>query len=170
MKWYIIRAICGRENSVKKYLDEKIRFDPAFRVFFGEILVPSESVLNFSAKNKIRKMYPGYIFAEIKLESHLVDLIRRIPGSLGIMCNPSGDPYSVPEKEINKILSHLKGGRVKVIEKRFSVGEQVSINDGAFKGFSGTVNKISGKKVTVLVSIFGRPTPVELDCSQVVVV
>jgi transcriptional antiterminator NusG len=168
-KWYIIRAISGRENSVKKYLDEKIRFDPIFRMSFGKVLVPSESILSMSAKDIIRRMYPGYIFVQMDLEPRVIDAIRKMPGSLGIMCNPSGDPSPVPKKDMDRVFAHLGGEVVKKREIKFNIGEAVSIKGGPFNGFNGTISEVKSKRIVVSVSVFGRPTPVELDCDQVVV-
>ncbi|RUM90503.1 MAG: transcription termination/antitermination factor NusG [Thermovibrio sp.] len=121
------------------------------------------------AKIELRdKLYPGYIFIKADLDKDLQSLIRRIPRVLGFV-SAGGKPVVVPESEINQIRDRLKRGVPKVKKLKFDIGDKVKIKEGPFIGFEGTISEIDPEheKVIVLVNIFDRQTPVELEFDQI---
>lgn len=170
-KWYIVNTHSGSESSAKASLEEKIR-QKKMEEYFGEILIPQENIVELVKGKKAtraRKFFPGYIFVQMRLSDnswHLVKSTNKISGFLGA----NNKPTEVPEKEVVRITKQMQTGADKPKAKiSFSVGESVTVVDGPFNSFNGTVEDINEEKgkVKVLVSIFGRPTPVELDFIQV---
>src|SRR5690606_15520496 len=138
---------------------------------FGQILIPQENVVELVKGKKAtraRKFFPGYIFVQMKMTDtswHLVKAANKVTGFLGNM-----KPSEVPEADVMRITKQMESGVERPKAKiSFSVGEPVTVIDGPFNNFQGTVEEINEEKgkVKVLVSIFGRPTPVELDFIQV---
>ncbi len=171
LKWYIVNTHSGSESNAKASLEEKIR-QKNMGDFFGQILIPQENVVELVKGKKAtraRKFFPGYMFVQMKLSDtswHLVKSVNKITGFLGATNKPS----PVPESEVMKITKQMESGAERPKAKiTFSVGESVTVVDGPFNNFNGTVEEINEEKgkVKVLVSIFGRPTPVELDFVQV---
>ncbi len=171
MKWYIVNTHSGSESNAKASLEEKIR-QKNMGDLFGQILIPQENVVELVKGKKAtraRKFFPGYMFVQMKLSDtswHLVKSVNKITGFLGATNKPS----PVPESEVMKITKQMESGAERPKAKiTFSVGESVTVVDGPFNNFNGTVEEINEEKgkVKVLVSIFGRPTPVELDFVQV---
>jgi transcription termination/antitermination protein NusG len=171
LKWYIVNTHSGSESSAKASLEEKIRLKK-MDGYFGQILIPQENVVELVKGKKAtrsRKFFPGYMFVQMKLSDsswHLVKSVNKITGFLG----PNNKPTEVPETEVLKITKQMESGAERPKAKiSFSVGEAVTVVDGPFNNFNGTVEEINEEKgkVKVLVSIFGRPTPVELDFVQV---
>lgn len=169
-KWYVIQAYAGYENKVKETLEERIR-QANMQASFGEILVPKESVQEVKAGGKkvsSRSFFPGYIFVEMDLSEttwHLIKETPRVGGFVG-----GRTPTPVPESEIQLIAQQVAEGAVKPKPKVvFSQEDHVRVTDGAFANFTGVVEEVrpDKQKVRVLVSIFGRATPVELDYHQV---
>ena len=140
--------------------------------YFGEILVPMESVVQLVKGKKTsrnKKFFPGYIFVQMNMTDkawHLVKSASKVSGFVG----GKSRPPEIPEHEVARITKQIESGAEAVKPKvTFSVGESVMVIDGPFSNFNGTVEDINEDKakVKVLVSIFGRPTPVELDFVQV---
>lgn len=171
-RWYIINCQTGCEATAKSAIEERIR-SQKLEESFGEILIPSESVISLGKKGqkqtKSRKFFPGYIFVQMVLNDqtwHLVRHSSKVTGFVG----GSTRPPEVPESEVLRVTQQMVGGAEKPRAKvKFQLGESVVVVDGPFSNFSGTVEEINEDKgkVKVLVSIFGRPTPVELDFIQV---
>ncbi len=170
LKWYIVNTHSGSESAAKASIEEKVRLKKA-EEFFGDILIPQENVVELIKGKKTtraRKFFPGYIFVQMKMSDlswHLVKSANKVTGFLGNM-----KPTPVPEHEVLRITKQMETGAEKPKAKiSFSVGEGVTVIDGPFNNFNGTVEEINEEKgkVKVLVSIFGRPTPVELDFVQV---
>ncbi len=171
LKWYKVNTHSGSESNAKASLEEKIR-QKNMEEYFGQILIPQENVVELVKGKKAtraRKFFPGYMFVQMKLSDtswHLVKSVNKITGFLGATNKPS----PVPESEVLKITKQMETGAERPKAKiTFSVGESVTVVDGPFNNFNGTVEEINEEKgkVKVLVSIFGRPTPVELDFVQV---
>lgn len=170
MKWYVIQAYSGYENKVKLSLEERIR-QAGMEDSFGEILIPKENVQETrGAQRRVttRNFYPGYIFVQMVLSDtswHLIKDTPKVSGFVG-----GRHPAPVPDSEINAIAQQVADGIAKpkpsVI---FEQGDHVRVVDGAFANFTGTIEEVNPdkQKVRVLVSIFGRATPVELDYQQV---
>ncbi|MGE4132816.1 MAG: transcription termination/antitermination protein NusG [Bdellovibrionales bacterium] len=171
LKWYIVNTQTSCEQMAKASIEERVR-SLHMEDRFGQILIPSENVVELVKGKKAtrsRKFFPGYIFVQMNLTDetwHLVKNASKVTGFVGSKIKPP----EVPEEEVMRVTRQMELGAEKVQPKvKFSVGENVVVVDGPFSNFNGTVEDINHEKgkVKVLVSIFGRPTPVELDFVQV---
>jgi transcriptional antiterminator NusG len=169
-KWYIINVTSGSEATAKSAIEERIK-SLHKEEFFGEILIPSENVVELvkgQKQTKSRNFFPGYMFVQMAMNEqtwHLVQGASKVQSFIG-----GSKPQPVPEAEVLRVTQQMATGAEKPKAKaNFSVGENVTVIDGPFSNFQGTVEEINEEKakVKVLVSIFGRPTPVELDVIQV---
>ena len=171
-KWYIVNVQTSCENTAKKAIEEKIRISK-MEEYFGEILIPAESVVELvkgQKQTKSRKFFPGYIFVQMFLNDETWHLVRNSSKVTGFVGGTKTRPPEVPEAEVLRVTQRMAGMAEKPRPKvSFSVGENVTVIDGPFSNFQGTVEEINEDKakLKVLVSIFGRPTPVELDYIQV---
>ncbi len=170
-KWYIVNTQTGCEGTAKSAIEERIR-SQKMEVHFGEILIPAENVVELvkgQKQTKSRKFFPGYIFVQMFLNDETWHLVRHASKVTGFVGSKTRPP-EVPEAEVLRITQQMVAGAEKPKPKvKFSMGENVTVIDGPFSNFNGTVEEINEDKgkVKVLVSIFGRPTPVELDFVQV---
>lgn len=170
LKWYAVHTHSGFENRARLSLQERIRQNGLDR-FFGQILIPTESVTEMRAgqrRTTTRKFYPGYMFVQMEVNEATFHLVKNTPKITGFLGGTSPSP--VPEKDIAVINTQMTEGAAKPKARvSFEQGDSVRVNDGPFANFSGTVEEVKAEKqkVRVLVSIFGRSTPVELDFSQV---
>lgn len=171
LKWYIVNVQSGCEATAKASIEERAR-SHKMEDMFGQILIPAENVVELVKGKKAtrsRKFFPGYIFVQMNLNDktwHLVKSSSKVTGFVG----GSGRPPEVPAHEVARVTKQMETGAEKPKPKvSFSTGESVTVIDGPFSNFTGTVEEINEEKgkVKVLVSIFGRPTPVELDFIQV---
>jgi len=171
LKWYIVNTQTSCEAVAKRSIEERVR-SLKMEDKFGQILIPSENVVELVKGKKAtraRKFFPGYIFVQMALTDetwHMVKNCSKVTGFVGSKTKPP----EVPEEEVMRVTRQMEMGAEKVQPKvKFSVGESVIVIDGPFSNFNGTVEEINQEKgkVKVLVSIFGRPTPVELDFVQV---
>ena len=171
MNWYTLRVISGKEKKVR----ENILFELDYEGMSDEvenILVPSEKIIEMKdGKKKIKNkvFFPGYILihmSDSKVVRHIVDNISGVMNFVGV----KGEPQALKEDEITRILGEVEDGEGReVVVAPYKVGDAVKVTDGPFAEFSGYVNEVNEekKKVKVSVSIFGRPTPIELDFLQV---
>ena len=172
MRWYVVQAFSGYENSVKRSLEERIeRFEMQSK--FEEVLVPTEEVVEMRSGVQYRserKFFPGYVLVRMDMDDESWHLVRDVPRVLGFIGGTADKPAPISDKEANSILQRVQDGvekpRPKVL---FDVGEVVRVNDGPFNDFNGVVEEVNFDKnrLLVAVQIFGRSTPVELDFSQV---
>ena len=169
--WYILQTFSGFEqkiaetikNTVKKQnLDEKIQ----------EVLVPIHEVTEVKRGKRVqrkKKYFPSYVLLKMEMSKdlyHMIKNIQKVTGFLG----PTGNPASVSEKEIDKIMGRIKEGTLAPkTQISFDIGEQVKVCEGPFASFSGLVEEVDEEKarLKVSVSIFGRPTPIDLEYNQV---
>ncbi|MBK9323376.1 MAG: transcription termination/antitermination protein NusG [Bdellovibrionaceae bacterium] len=171
-KWYIVNTQTGCEGTAKTAIEDRIR-SAKMEEFFGQILIPSENVVELvkgQKQTKSRKFFPGYMFVQMFLNDETWHLVKHSSKVTGFVGGAKTRPPEVPEVEVLRVTQQMAGVAEKPRPKvRFSVGESVTVVDGPFSNFSGTVEEINEDKakVKVLVSIFGRPTPVELDFIQV---
>lgn len=171
-KWYIVNVQSGTENSAKAAIEERIRMHK-MEQYFGEVLIPAENVVELvkgQKTTKSRKFFPGYIFINMFLNDQSWHLVKNTSKVSGFVGGAKTRPPEVPEAEVFRVTQQMSGLSEKPRTKiNFSIGEQVTVVDGPFNNFNGTVEDINEEKakVKVLVSIFGRPTPVELDFVQV---
>lgn len=171
-KWYIVNVQTGCEATAKKAIEEKIKTSK-MEELFGDILIPSENVVELvkgQKQTKSRKFFPGYMFVQMFLNDETWHLVKHSSKVTGFVGGAKTRPPEVPEAEVFRVTQQMAGVAEKPRSKvKFSVGEPVTVVDGPFSNFNGTVEEINEDKakVKVLVSIFGRPTPVELDFIQV---
>ncbi len=171
MKWYGVHTYSGYENKVKLSLEERIR-SLGYEDQFDEILIPSETVVEMrkgERRTSLRKFFPGYILVKMELNDetwHVVTGTSKVTGFVGGGQNPP----AIPEFEVKKITDRMVEGVEKPKPKvLFDVGETVRVVDGPFLNFTGVVEDVRPDRGTlkVMVSIFGRVTPVELEFIQV---
>ncbi|MCK4569804.1 MAG: transcription termination/antitermination factor NusG [Bacteroidales bacterium] len=171
-KWYVVRAISGKERKVKEYLEHEIdRLN--LQDYISQILIPTEKVYQVRKGKKIskeRNYFPGYVIIEATLTGEIPHIIRNIPNVLGFL-GTKGQPDPIRPVEVNRIL-----GKVDELAEQgeeanipFIVGETVKVIDGPFNSFSGIIEEINEekKKLKLMVKIFGRKTPLELSFMQV---
>jgi transcription termination/antitermination protein NusG len=169
-KWYVVHTYSGHENKAKLSLQERIK-TANMGDEFGDILIPTESVLEVvkgQKRTSTRKFYPGYLFVEMELSEKTFHLVKNTPKITGFLGGTN--PTPVKPSEIASINSAMSDGKLKPKPKiSFEEGDSVRVVDGPFANFSGTVEEVKPEKqkIRVLVSIFGRATPVELDFGQV---
>jgi len=170
MKWFVVHTYSGQENRARLNLQETIR-QSGLQELFGDILIPTENVLEVvkgQRRQAMRKFYPGYLFVQMELNEKTFHLVKNTPKITGFLGGTS--PTPVKETEIAAINSAMAEGQVKPKPRiHFEEGDSVRVTEGPFANFSGTVEDVKPEKqkVRVLVSIFGRATPVELDFTQV---
>lgn len=170
-KWYVLHTQTGHEEKVKTGLDKRI-IQHHMEQLISQILVPTEKVSDVrDGKRRIteRKFFPGYILVEMELTDDSWYLVRNTPGVTGFI-GSGAKPVALRENEINAILKHAEDAEEKPIPKvLFEKGEAIRVVDGPFVNFNGTVEEINPLKgkLKVVISIFGRSTPVELEYWQV---
>ena len=173
-KWYVVHTYSGFENKVKKSLEERVKQE-TLEDYFGEVLIPMEVVQEMvkgEKKTSKRKFFPGYILVNMEMTDstwHLVKGTAKVTGFVGSAKNPRDVP-SITDAEVARLTAQISEGSLKPKPRvQFEEGDQVRVIDGPFSNFNGTVEEVKPDKgkVRVLVSIFGRATPVELDFMQV---
>jgi len=169
-QWYVVHTYSGYEKKVKESLLKRIESEEV-QDLFGDVLIPSETVVEMKKGKKrtgTRSFFPGYLLVEMELDEKTWHLVRHTPKVTGFVGGKN--PAPIPPNEVEEIKSQMAEGRLKPKPKvTFTEGESVRVTDGPFSNFNGTVETIKPEKgkVIVLVSIFGRATPVELDFTQV---
>ncbi|GIV41069.1 MAG: transcription termination/antitermination protein NusG [Vicingaceae bacterium] len=173
-KWYVLRAISGKEKKVKQAIEDEI-IRNNLQNYVSQVLIPTEKVLQIKGGKKVtkeRSYFPGYILIEAELVGEVPHILKNINGVIGFLgAEKGGDPLPLRPQEVNRILGkvdELNESEADVFVP-FQVGELVKIIDGPFNGFVGTVEKImeDKKKLEVMVKIFGRKQPIELSFLQV---
>jgi transcriptional antiterminator NusG len=173
LKWYVVRAVSGKEKKVKQYLEAEInRLGIAH--LLPQVLIPMEKYLQMKDGKKIakeRNFYPGYVLIEASMDAELQHIIKNINSVIGFLGDKSGTPVPMRQAEVNRILGKVDemASQSEVININYMVGEQVKVMDGPFQGFSGVIEEVNDekKKLKVMVKIFGRRTPLELNYMQV---
>jgi len=171
MKWYGVHTYSGFENKVKANLEERIRALGA-EEFFGQVLIPSETVVELKKgerKTSSRKFFPGYILVQMELNDETWHVVKDTPKVTGFV-GGAKNPPAIPDEEVNKITARMEEGIERPKPKvEFEIGETVRVVDGPFLNFTGVVEDVKPEKgkLKVMVSIFGRVTPVELEFIQV---
>ena len=171
LRWYVVHTKTGSETQAKTSIESRIK-EKGFEKQFGQVLVPTENVVEHVKGQKqttAQKFFPGYIFVQMHLTEetwHLVKGSAKVSSFVGHSIHPE----PVPEQEVQKITRQMTVGVEKPRHRvSFRVGESVHVTSGPFNNFNGTVEEVHQEKgtVKVLVNIFGRPTPVELDFGQI---
>lgn len=169
-QWFVVHTYSGYEKKVKESLLNRIESE-GMQERFGDVLIPSETVVEMKKGKKrtgTRSFFPGYLLVQMDLDERTWHLVRHTPKVTGFVGGKN--PAPIPESEVAEIKSQMAEGRLKPKPKvTFTDGENVRVVDGPFSNFNGVVESIKPDKgkVIVLVSIFGRATPVELDFTQV---
>ncbi len=171
--WYVIKVQSGREDTIKEGLLKRVKME-GLEEHFGEIIVPSEKVSEIKGgKKKVteRKFYPGYIMVNMTITDKTWYLVRSIPGVGDFVGGGPGQaPVAMSPREVEKMLGQATTkGEEPRLKINFEKGETVKIKEGPFENFEGAVDEVLEGKglVRVMVEIFGRPTPVELEYWQV---
>jgi transcriptional antiterminator NusG len=170
--WYILKVQSNREESIADGLRRRVAMAGLDR-YFGDVIVPTETVTEFKAGKKRvvkRKLYPGYIVVQMEINDDTWFLVRETPG-IGDFTGSAGKPSPMLPQEIAKIVSkhEEKGEEAPKLKIAFRVGDRVKVNEGTFENFEGEVGNIedASGRVTVMINIFGRSTPVEVDYWQI---
>jgi transcriptional antiterminator NusG len=170
-KWYCLRIYSGHEYKVKTYIENEIKIQNLTEKVFN-VLVPSEKVFeikNGKKKTKVKNFFPGYILVEAKLDKETKHLILNTPSVLSFV-GSKDEPVPLQPEEVKRILGKIDERKnIEVAAVPFRIGDPVKVINGPFNNFNGFVQEVNEEKmkVKVMVSIFGRKTPIELDYSQV---
>lgn len=169
--WYVVHTYSGYEEKAKQALEDRIK-TLHVEDYFEEVLVPQESVIEVKKgekKTSSRRFFPGYILVKMHLDSQTWRVVKETPRVTGFV-GGSLNPPVVPEEEVKRITQQIEEGTLKPKPKvSFEKGENVRVVSGPFASFMGTVDEVNEEKgrLRVMVSIFGRSTPIELDFTQV---
>jgi len=167
--WYVIHTYSGYENKVKTNLEHRISsMDMEGKIF--QVVIPTEDIMEIKAGKKVvsqKKVFPGYILVQMELNDDSWYVVRNTPGVTGFV-GSSAKPTALSEDEVDKVLHRVAAGKPKP-KTEFSDGQTVKVISGPLADFTGTISEINldQSKMKVLVSIFGRETPVELSFNQV---
>ncbi|MCH1437036.1 MAG: transcription termination/antitermination protein NusG [Flavobacteriales bacterium] len=173
-KWYVVRAVSGQETKVKLYIEKEIEH-LGMQDYVAQILVPTEKVYQVRNGKKVtkeRNYFPGYVMIEAALVGEVVHVIKSVTGVIGFLgATKGGDPVPLRVSEVNRILGKVDelAESEELMSVSYVVGETVKVVDGPFNGFNGLIEEINEdkRKLLVMVKIFGRKTPLELNFMQV---
>ncbi len=170
-KWYVVRTFSGHENKVKNAIEYALEDDEALRERIIEVLVPTEKVFEVKdgkKRTKTKNFFPGYILLHAILDNKVIDFITNLSSVMGFL-GTKNKPAPLTPDEVKRIIGKIKQDQdVERTETVFRTGDFVKIIDGPFNNFSGYIEEVNEEKmkIKVMVSIFGRKTPVELDFVQ----
>jgi len=174
LKWYVLRAVGGKERKVKEYIESEInRLD--IHDYIAQILIPTEKVFQVRNGKKVTKdrpFFPGYMLIEAMLVGEIPHILKSIPNVIGFLGEVKGGaPAPVRMSEVNRILGKVDelADTDETVTVPYYVGDSVKVTDGPFNNFSGIIEEVNSekKKLKVMVKIFGRKTPLELSFMQV---
>jgi len=172
-KWYVLKAVSGKEAKVKEYLEALMKNDKVLADHVGQILLPTEKYAQLRNGKRVVKeklFLPGYVLVEAQLEGEIAHTLRFIPNVLGFL-GGMDNPSPVRQADINRILGTVEetAMRTEEVSVPYVVDDAVKVTDGPFSGFSGVVEEVNAEKhkLKVMVKIFGRKTPLELAFNQV---
>ena len=174
-KWYVLKAISGKENKVKEYIEGALVTSTLFKEYVSQVLIPTEKVVALRGNKRVvkeRNMLPGYVLVECNLTDECYPLLRNIPNVLGFVTDSKSSVKAkpVPQEEVNRLVGAIEDSNVDaMMDETFLVGEHVKVTDGPFSGFEGIINEVvqDKRKLKVVVTIFDRQTPLELGYDQV---
>jgi transcription termination/antitermination protein NusG len=171
-KWYVVKAISGKEKKVKELIESEINYRN-LQSYVSQVLIPTEKVYQVRKGKKVskeRNFFPGYVLLEALLVGEIAHIIKNVPGVLGFL-GSKGEPIPMRQSEVNRILGKVDelSEKGEEISEPFIIGESVRVIDGPFNSFSGIIEEVNEekKKLKVMVKIFGRKTPLELAFVQV---
>ncbi|MCL4360749.1 transcription termination/antitermination protein NusG [Candidatus Dependentiae bacterium] len=168
-KWYVVQVFAGYEDLVKTDLTKRIQ-EEGMQEYFGDILIPSAKIKQFfeSDQQGDQQLFPGYMLIQMEAVQQAIRLVTKTPKVLRFLGGTQ--PVALSQKEIDRVLGQVKGEvALPTVKHEFEIGKEVDIKEGPFSGFVGLIDKIDedSEKLTVMVSIFGRLTPVELNFDQI---
>lgn len=173
MKWYVLRAISGKENKVKEYIEAEMK-NSDLAQYVSQVLIPTEKVYQVRNGKKItkeRSSMPGYVLIEANLVGEIQHVLRNTPNVIGFLQEKNNQPIPIRPSEMNRILGTMDERQEmdEEILTPYYVGENVKVIFGPFTGFSGVIEEVNTekKKLKVMVMIFGRKSPLELSFTQV---
>lgn len=170
-KWYVIRTFSGHENKVKTTIDNELKDNDELRARIHDVLVPTEKVFEIKdgkKRTKTKNFFPGYVLLHADLDNRVIDFITGLQSVMGFL-GTKNKPNPLQPEEVKRIVGRItKDDDTERTETIFRNGDFVKIIDGPFNNFSGTVEEVYEEKmkIKVMVSIFGRKTPVEIDFVQ----
>ena len=169
-RWYVIHVFTGQEDKIRAYLLEEAKRQ-GIEEKFKQVLIPREEIIEMrdgKKRTKTRVFFPGYLFVEMVLDRSTEHLILNTPQVIDF--GRKNKPQPLPKREVDRILGRCNDAKGReIVEVPFKVDEAIRVIDGPFKDFTGVIREINleKRKLKVMVSIFGRSTPVELDFLQV---
>ena len=173
MKWYVLRAVSGKEMKVTEYIDAAKKHNDVLESHVGEVLLPTEKYAMLRNGKRVIKeklFLPGYVLVQATLQGEVAHMLRFIPNVLGFL-GGMDNPQEVRQADINRILGTAEETLVENVEYSipYNVDDTVKVTDGPFSGFSGVIEEVNAdkRKLKVMVKIFGRKTPLELAFTQV---
>ena len=173
MKWYVLRAVSGKEAKVKEYIEAALKVNDKLRPYVGQILLPTEKYAMLRNGKRVIKeklFLPGYVLIEASLHGEVAHTLRFMPNVLGFL-GGLDNPTPVRQSEINRIIGTAEETIIENVEVNvpYSVNETVKVTEGPFSGFDGIIEEVNAekRKLKVMVKIFGRKTPLELGFMQV---
>jgi transcriptional antiterminator NusG len=170
-KWYVVRTFSGHENKVKSLIDTELKDNINLKAKIQDVLVPTEKVFEVKdgkKKTKNKNFFPGYILVQTDLDNQVKDFILNTPSVMGFL-GTGKNPNPLQPDEVKRIVGRITQEQdAERMETIFRVGDFVKINDGPFNNFSGYIQEVNEEKmkIKVMVSIFGRKTPIEIDFVQ----
>ena len=172
-KWFVLRAIGGKEKKVKEYIESEIA-RLKLQEYVSQVLIPTEKVYQIRNGKKIskeRSFFPGYILIEAALVGEVTHILKNVPNVIGFLESEGDNPTPLRQSEVNRILGKVDelAESDEELNVPFYVGETVKVIDGPFNSFNGVIEEVNEekKKLKVMVKIFGRKTPLELSFMQV---
>ena len=173
LKWYVVRSVSGKEKKVKQYLEAEVS-RLGLSHLLPQVLIPMEKYYQMRDGKKIakeRNFYPGYVLVEAQLDGELEHIIKNINSVIGFLGDKTGNAVPMRPAEVNRILGKVDemAEQGESMNVPYYVGENVKVMDGPFNGFTGVIEEVNEekKKLKVMVKIFGRRTPLELNYMQV---
>ncbi len=171
MNWYVLHTLAGHENKVKNYIESEVQHT-GFADLIGDVVVPTEDTFvmkDGKKKTTKRKFLPSYVLIEMELLSETQYFMNNVPGVTSFV-GPGRKPEKLKKIEVERILGQISSSQAREVPTiKYGLGDKVKVIDGPFTDFTGTVEEVNPlkSKVKVTVSIFGRPTPVELNVLQI---
>ena len=173
-KWYVLRVVGGKEKKVKEYIESEVA-SLGLQDYVSQVLIPVEKVYQIRNGKKIakeRNFVPGYVMVEAALVGEIPHMLRDVTNVMGFLGETKGgEPVPMRQAEVNRILGKVdeQAEQPEEVNIPYVVGESVKVTDGPFNGFSGVIEEVNNdkKRVKVIVKVFGRQTPLELNFMQV---
>ncbi len=169
-KWYAVRTYSGHENRVKKFIENELA-EGRFKEKIFNVFVPTEKVTvvkEGKKKSRVKAFFPGYILIEAEMDDEVKNFIKSIPSVVSFV-GPKGNPVPLREDEVERFIGKVEETEIERVDVPFRVGDSVKVIDGPFADFQGIVQEVNSEKMKlkVMINIFGRKTPVELEFTQV---